>query len=699
MTVRMPLLVAASLAALALSTGAVQTETWSVATRAELAEGELRNLVLNAEGTVDLGYAHGKVKTDETSLWCGLAEADDTLLFGTGSGKVLRLAGDKAETLFDTGEMLVTALVRAQSGELFLATLPNGKIFRIDASGKGNLFCTLPAKHVWALEVDAAGGLFAATGPGGKVYQVDATGGFRIALDTRRENALSLARTPDGSLLVGTAGAGVIYAVAADGKVSVLADFGDAEVKDLKADAGGVWAAVNSGVKAPPAEFLQALSDAAQKAASPEEAARKVDEAQAPENAAPAQPGPVVQSTLYRIPRGGAPREMHSFAHAYLTALLPEADGSILVATNNSGRVFRIAADRRFSIPLDLPETQVLALLARDGVFAGAATGTPGAAYRISRAPAADGTYLSRVFDAKGHATWGNLTWTGRGRLVLATRTGNTSEPDETWSDWTPADGSNTVPVASPSARYLQFRATWSEPEAQLTAVHVAFVPENQRPVVTEVLVLEVPDPAALEGGQPPALPPGKPFPPEIKRTTQRKIKWQARDPNEDLLTFWVYYRREGTDRWVPLNPQEPLRVVEANWGVDDLPDGWYGLRVVATDELANPTDRALSGEATSARFLIDHGRPEVVDLAVAAGGRVTGKARDAHSAIGRIDWRWAGTTAWTRVSCADGVFDESEEEFAFDLPSIPAGGGTLHLRVTDQAGNTIVSSLEAGGA
>ena len=48
----------------------------------------------------------------------------------------------------------------------------------------------------------------------------------------------------------------------------------------------------------------------------------------------------------------------------------------------------------------------------------------------------------------------------GRGAVEVSTRSGNTPTPDEAWSEWsapyTDAEGS---PIASPSARYLQWRA------------------------------------------------------------------------------------------------------------------------------------------------------------------------------------------------------------------------------------------------
>ena len=75
---------------------------------------------------------------------------------------------------------------------------------------------------------------------------------------------------------------------------------------------------------------------------------------------------------------------------------------------------------------------------------------------------ATSGTFVSHVLDA-GATTWLNLVWLGNqpaGTTVsFETHTGNSANPnDGTWSAW--ASISATGAANSPSARYLQYRAT-----------------------------------------------------------------------------------------------------------------------------------------------------------------------------------------------------------------------------------------------
>ena len=68
------------------------------------------------------------------------------------------------------------------------------------------------------------------------------------------------------------------------------------------------------------------------------------------------------------------------------------------------------------------------------------ATGDPGKLYMLEDRYTASGTITSEVLDAKLVSKWGALRWQARTpdrtSLSVAVRSGNVSEPDETWSDW-----------------------------------------------------------------------------------------------------------------------------------------------------------------------------------------------------------------------------------------------------------------------
>jgi len=83
----------------------------------------------------------------------------------------------------------------------------------------------------------------------------------------------------------------------------------------------------------------------------------------------------------------------------------------------------------------------------------------------------ATGTYESRIFDAGSLATWGeinkNVTLPQGTQITLATRTGNTPNPDSSWSGWSSEISGSSID--SPNGRYLQYRATFSTSDSEKT--------------------------------------------------------------------------------------------------------------------------------------------------------------------------------------------------------------------------------------
>jgi hypothetical protein len=81
------------------------------------------------------------------------------------------------------------------------------------------------------------------------------------------------------------------------------------------------------------------------------------------------------------------------------------------------------------------------------------------------------GIFTSAILDATRLAIWGTASWTANvpsgTTLVVETRSGNTATPDNTWSAWAAVLSGQTV--ASPSARFLQYRVKLTSTSSSLT--------------------------------------------------------------------------------------------------------------------------------------------------------------------------------------------------------------------------------------
>ncbi len=74
---------------------------------------------------------------------------------------------------------------------VYAAVLPDAKIYRIDKTGKPQLFFDPKCKYVWAMAFDHSGNLFVATGDSGLIYRVTPDGKGSKFFDTEETHARS----------------------------------------------------------------------------------------------------------------------------------------------------------------------------------------------------------------------------------------------------------------------------------------------------------------------------------------------------------------------------------------------------------------------------------------------------------------------------------------------------------------------------
>jgi hypothetical protein len=176
-----------------------------------------------------------------------------------------------------------------------------------------------------------------------------------------------------------------------------------------------------------------------------------------------------------------------------------------------------------------------------------------------------------------------------------------------------------------------------------------------------------------------------------------KEIHWRATDKDGDSLVYRLYYQADGDGAWVPAFLDKPLHKTEYSWDTDSIPDGWYRIKVVASDEESNPVGEALTDEKISDLVKVDNTRPQVLELSYdAVGGILKGTARDNLSLIRYLEYSVDGGE-WKYFAPKDGVFDSREEAFEVKIGPLAAGPHFIAVRATDEEGNVGVERFTGG--
>ena len=720
---------------------AASPKFFSATTQADFLKGDLENLSVDARGQLTLGPATELVyETPSPFLWTVVPAADGTLYIGTGNdGRVYKVdAQGRGSQLFDSTELEIHAITPGPNGSVFAASSPDGKIYRVERDGKASTFFDPEQKYIWALATDARGNVYAATGERGVVYKIAPNGTGTLFYDTKATHATALAVDKAGNVLIGTESPGRVFRVDADGKGFMLLDTPYQEIRTLKFDDKGTLfvgaangrpnsgnAPATSGDTATPTTGGAATGSApvASVTVSTEITAVVVDSASGGSSSGSTRAASgASKGAVYRIAPDGL-WDMVWDAREDLPYDLAFDGSALIVATGDKGKIYRLDGDPvRATLLARAGASQVTALY-RDGrgrVFF--ATANPGKVQRLTAERAPRGTYESEVRDALQVSSWGAISWrgavSGTGKVELSTRSGNTETPDDTWSAWSAPYTASGAPIASPKARYLQWRAvlSGSADAPTLTSVNAAYLPRNLRPQVRSVtvhppgIVFQKPysagDPdlsgfenqstperkltqAAQNAGQGTA---------QGRRTYQKgleTLQWRAEDDNEDELTFEVQFRREGEAAWKTLRSDLTESILV--WDTTTVPNGTYFVRVIASDRNSNSAATALSGELDSAAFEIDNTPPVFSQPSVRVDGArtiISVDVRDDHSPIQRVEVSADGEQ-WTPAFPADGIADTRTEHYDIVIDGrIGARGVTL--RTLDSMNNVSTTQVDA---
>jgi hypothetical protein len=712
---------------------AATTTTWEMNTYQDFLKGRFTGVSLDRDGKLMLAPKLETVfSSGQPVIWSIAAAPDGSFYVGTGHrGRVYRIDSSGASTLIWTADQPeVFAVAVDASGILYAATSPDGKVYRIE-KGKASEFYAPQAKYIWSLGFSKDGSLFVGAGEPANLYRVDKSGKAELYYETGQSHVTALAFDAQGNVLAGTEPNGIIYRISARDKAFVLYDANLPEIRSIvPMPDGSVYAAALGGsvarssgvqnqgvtapisvtVTAPPTSItvsdtsMQAGPDLRPRADSARPAAQSGQAVTSLTSPLVEIPG-VDKSALYKINSDSTVETLWSSKDENVYSMVVEPDGGIVFATDGQGRVYRLHPDRKATLVVETNEGEATRLVAAPGGIL-AATGDMGKLFRLDGSEGVSGTYESPVHDAGTVARWGRMSWRGpAGKAGFFTRTGNSARPDKTWSDWEPlADPPNSL-VRSPNARYIQWRAELNGQGAAVENVSIAYLPQNNPPVVRSINVTtQAPGASSQSKGSSSASaaysitvtdtgesssPAGTPTQ-ALSRgpSSQIQITWQADDPDGDRLTYALYFRGEDETEWKLLraNMAENSLLLDG----DILADGRYYFRVVASDRPSNPPAVARQDQLVSAPVLIDN-TPPVVTLSAPRRTdshlEVDADVVDSTSPLRRCEYS-IDAGAWVPVEAADGVTDSPREQFHIVIDKLRAGEHLLVIRAYDTANN-----------
>src|SRR6266511_527214 len=320
--------------------------------------------------------------------------------------------------VFDTKQAYIWSAAADKAGNIYLGTGHEGRVFKVDPSGKGTLLYKTSELDVMALAVDAQGNVYAGTAPDGKVYRIAPGGEAKVVFEPKTKYIWSLGVASSGASIAGTDPGGMVLRISPEGKVFTLFDSSLREIRDLalgrndeiyalalaeSAGIGATNASPASGQAAPQTPAPSSSEDGNVTITISD--LQIVDTASATPSVSSSASGQS-KSAVYRLDANGASDTIWDSKETVAFALAADGDGRVLVGTGQKGRIYQAAAGEKPRPLAKTSEAQTSRLI-RAGAGANqlfAAASNLGKLFRVSNETAASGTYTSSVRDAQTSA-------------------------------------------------------------------------------------------------------------------------------------------------------------------------------------------------------------------------------------------------------------------------------------------------------
>jgi hypothetical protein len=688
-------------------------QKWTLESFDDFIKGKFEGITVSSDGRLTLSPVEEELKTPPEDFYLSMLVTSGKIVYiGTGhKGAVYRIAASgEPELYFKAPEMDVYCLAMGPDGSLYAGTSPNGKIYKITEKGKGNEFFNPHEKYIWDLMFTDEGSLLAAVGEDGGIYEITPNGEGVKVFDSEENHILCMKRISDESFIAGSGGAGLLYKISKENKASVMFESPYEEVRSIAVDdEGNIFIGTGGKVKKTgdndlPSDLSNQATDVSITVSSSEAGPQKIttsDEDQ--------------PSALYKIKVDGKVKQVWKSDKDMIYSLCwDDSKKRIVFGTGRRGGLYTLDKNEEISLLFQKDSEQVYTLFPFEKEIY-TLSNNPSEASVIQPEQRYNGEYTSRVYDTKLMSSWGSIEWRGdlpSGTVIqLQTRTGNSSQPSSTWSNWSPPyKKKNGEQILNPDARYLQFKILFKTNSGNVSPsvqkVIIFFMQHNKAPSIEKISMLppntvfiETPsgeekiwglDPNSVEGknSKKSFIEGAK----QVQRKGYQTFIWQAADPNNDTLVYSIYIKKTEDENW---------RILKDKWTEEiftfdtlSLPDGEYLIKVKASDIPSNPQERCLENEKISLSFIIDNSIPSINDFQAVRSGsklKVRFTVRDEYSRIKKASF-FIRELGWKIIFPKDGICDSTQEVFDFSIDLPENFDDMITVKAVDEQGNVGVA-------
>lgn len=639
-------------------------------------KGDLIGTSIDNQGRLFLGPEMVRLKGPEREYYLSLDVADNGDIYvGTGHKSMLfRIDGktNAIEKIFQSDQLDFYALLVKNENDIYVGSSPNGKVYHIGKDKEARVVFDPAEKFIWDMKTDREGDIICAMGNSGAVYKIKKSGEVGKICDTEDSHLISLYVTRGNAILTGSGDRGILYRID-NRKVKVLYDSPLEEIRSICEDKeGNIFFAATRGIVSKKIMVDAENNDLL--------FSRKQE---------PKKKESKKKSILYCLHTNGIIEPVWSSPEEYIYTICYDRDtDSIVVGTGNSGRIFRVQKDGRYSLIYESTSAQIFKIVASKTGFT-TISNNMAAIHSMKNTLNNKGSYLSEIFDLEVQSRFGKIYWdqqVSQGmKVVFFVRTGNSNIADKTWSDWSPpfTDSQNST-INVNGYRYFQIKVVLNASSMggtpYLNNFRVYYLETNLKPKIKNITVKK-PDYRLSRQES------------DKKKSPRKKYllaRWNASDANNDELKYSIYIKKTRDKKWIPIKENSPDNKIEIQTELYE--DDSYVMRVVADDSLSNPPSTSNSTSIISKPFLVDSTAPLLTDLSIER-TRVTFSVSDQTSLISEVLYSFDGKL-WYPLIPEDMINDSKSENFSFQLNEIVAKK-ILFIKVADEFGNAKVFQKE----